>query len=357
MKILYFYKFCVLGGVTTQLANRLEFLRRRSEVHFAFLEDYGGASAFKGYEHVRILGTTDEIRAYLDAHHFDVIITIDTYELYAALGPAVPGQVIIHEVHTTYPEPLARLAESKDLLPFHYVITPSDYMKKLLEEMGIPGAFHINNCLDMELFRYEAAVRIEPVTILWAGKLDGHKNWRAFVNIAGKLQAEHPELQFMLAGGYTALAEVKQQLLETVQELGLTNFQWLPKVEYEHMHIYYSAVADSGGVYVSTSANESFGMTVLEAMACKCPVAVPQVGALPELLDGELNRALYPPGDEAACVELVNRLLSGHSLRKHLSEAGERKARSMYSIDEVGRAYMELLEHFCAEQRSRKTGG
>ncbi|AIQ28767.1 hypothetical protein P40081_11720 [Paenibacillus sp. FSL P4-0081] len=350
MKILYFYKFCLLGGVTTQLANRLKFLRGRAEVHFAFLEDYGGAGAFEGYAHVRILGTPDEIRSYIKEHDFDVIITIDTYELYEALGPAEARKLIIHEVHTTYEEPLRILAESRDSLPFHYVITPSAYMKEMLEGIGITDACHINNCLDTELFKYEPLSGERPPTILWVGKLDRHKNWESFMNIAGRLNAQFPDLQFLLVGGYTAPEEITGKLRARVQELGIRHFEWLPKVDYEEMHHYYSAVAGSGGVYISTTSNESFGMTVLEAMACRCPVVVPEVGALPELLDDELSVSLYATGNEEECVRRVALLLEQNALRERLMTRGEQKARTVYSIEEVGKAYMALLEHFVRER-------
>ncbi|WP_339316102.1 glycosyltransferase family 4 protein [Paenibacillus sp. FSL R10-2734] len=350
MRILYFYKFCILGGVTTQLANRLKFLRHRLEVHFAFLEDYGGASAFEGYEHVRILGTVDEIKSYMEAYDFDVIITIDTYELYEALGPVQEGKVIIHEVHTTYSEPLQKLAATKDSLPFHYVITPSAYMKDYLDSIGIVGAYHINNCLDTDLFRYEAGTEQDPATIMWVGKLDDHKNWSSYLNIAGKLNAKMPELRFMLVGGYTAPEEIKKQLMVKVEQQGIKHFKWIPKVGYDEMHSYYSSVAQSGGLYVSTSMNESFGMTVLEAMACRCPVVVPKVGALPELLDGPLSVSLYESGNEAECVDKLSLLLEQDSLREGLKSLGEEKARTTYSIEQVGREYMELLERFREER-------
>ncbi|KAA1190771.1 glycosyltransferase family 4 protein [Paenibacillus sp. B2(2019)] len=350
MRILYFYKFCILGGVTTQLANRLKFLRHHSEVHFAFLEDYGGASAFDGYEHVRILGTVEEIKSYMEVYDFDVIITIDTYELYEALGPVQEGKVIIHEVHTTYSEPLQKLAATKDSLPFHYVITPSAYMKDYLDGIGIAGAYHINNCLDTDLFRYEAGIEQEPATILWVGKLDDHKNWSSYLNIAGKLNAKMPELQFMLVGGYTAPDEIKKQLMVKVEQQGIKHFKWIPKVDYDEMHRYYSSVAQNGGLYISTTTNESFGMTVLEAMACRCPVVVPSVGALLELLDGPLSVSLYESGNEEECVDRLSALLEQNSLREGLKSLGEQKARTAYSIEQVGKEYMELLERFREER-------
>ena len=55
MKILFIYKYAILGGVTTQLVNRLSTFNKYFECHFAFLNDYGGTSAFNDYQNVYIL--------------------------------------------------------------------------------------------------------------------------------------------------------------------------------------------------------------------------------------------------------------------------------------------------------------
>ncbi|MNW19715.1 hypothetical protein D3C71_2198260 [compost metagenome] len=44
------------------------------------------------------------------------------------------------------------------------------------------------------------------------------------------------------------------------------------------------------------------------------------------------------------------RLLEQNSLRESLKTLGEQKARNTYSIEEVGKAYMALLERFVEER-------
>lgn len=355
MKIFFYYKFCILGGVTTQLANRGKFLREKCEPHFGFAGDYGGTVAFEGDPHVAILETPEQIAAYLRLHDFDTVITIDTYELYEALELAQYNKLVIHEVHTTYTEALDLLRERKDQLPFRHVITPSRYMQQYLAGIGIADACQINNCLDLAQFRYELAkpgeeLAFQPVPgkklVLWVGKLDSHKNWKLFLAIASQLNARRDDLQFLLVGGYTAPAEVKEELAWRCEQLGLANLQWIPKVDYGEMYRYYSQVARSGGLYISTSSNESFGMAVIEAMACRCPVVVPAVGALPELLPGELAFSLYPPGEEQACVEQADRLLGDSGLRERLIALGEEQVHANYSLSAVGEAYMDRLQSF-----------
>lgn len=77
---------------------------------------------------------------------------------------------------------------------------------------------------------------------------------------------------------------------------------------------------------------------------------VPSVGALPELLDGPLSVSLYESGNEAECVNRLSALLEQNSLREGLKSLGEQKARTTYSIEQVGKEYMELLERFREER-------
>ncbi|MFS0722475.1 glycosyltransferase family 4 protein [Paenibacillus sp. 1P07SE] len=356
MNIFYLYKYCILGGCTTQLANRLKFLRGGARPHFGFMGDYGGLSAFEGYPYAFILPTVEAIRAYIAAGDFDAVITIDTYELYEALAGMDYKGAVIHEVHTTYEAPLRRLREDWEQLPTRHVLTPSYYMKQYLEGIGIPEVHYVDNCLDTSLFRYEPvagqswAAQADKRLILWVGKLDEHKNWRAFLRVASELNGKHDDLQFALVGGHTASDEVKDQLRVMQVDLELHNLTWLPSVAYEEMYRLYSETARSGGLYVSTTANESFGMTVLEAMACRCPVVAPAVGALPELLGGERAAGLYDASDLEACAGRISRLLEQDELRERVAASGEQLARERYSIGQVGRVYLPLLERLVDER-------
>jgi glycosyltransferase involved in cell wall biosynthesis len=74
------------------------------------------------------------------------------------------------------------------------------------------------------------------------------------------------------------------------------------------------------------SYHETFGMPMLEAMACGTPVAASNAGSLPEV-GGEA--ALYaPPDDAAAWAEALRRIVDDAALRRRLVAAGlERAAR------------------------------
>ena len=74
---------------------------------------------------------------------------------------------------------------------------------------------------------------------------------------------------------------------------------------------------------VFPSLYEGFGLPLLEAMACGCPVICSNVTSLPEVAG---DAALYvPPNDESALAQAMQRVAEDPLLRKSLSERGLRR--------------------------------
>ena len=96
------------------------------------------------------------------------------------------------------------------------------------------------------------------------------------------------EAEYWLIGGETALPEQQAELINEIERLGLHSCcRWFPRIEYTAIHRVYAAARASGGALVVTSIDESFGMSVLEALISGCPVIASRVGALPEIAPGK----------------------------------------------------------------------
>lgn len=82
---------------------------------------------------------------------------------------------------------------------------------------------------------------------------------------------------------------------------------------------------------VMPSYHETFGMPMLEAMACATPVIASSSSALPEIAG---DAALYaPPHDAEAWAAALRRIVDDAALRERLGVAGSQRARS-FSWDE-----------------------
>lgn len=359
MKVLYLYRYGILGGVSTQLVNRMKYLKNFCEPHFGFLKDYGIKSSFGNYPFVYFFENIESLANLISANSFDIIIAIDTNEVYEAILKSRFKGIVINEVHTTYEQGLRKFQDLIGNVEMDAVITPSQYLKQrilsqFMSKSSIP-IYVVENCLDNKLFNYQYPESIPgKKIILWVGKLDAHKNWPSFLSIAQSIRLLRQDCEFWLVGGYTAPKKVSEYLLNMVDSLGLSDcFKWIPRVEYNKMPELYSLTAASGGVYVSTSQNESFGMTITESLACGCPIVAPRVGAIPEILNDKLSYYLYEPDNEEQCVEKILSLIEDSSIRNYLTETGDKKVAACYSIEHIGEKYFETLSNIIEIRKRR----
>jgi N-acetyl-alpha-D-glucosaminyl L-malate synthase BshA len=111
----------------------------------------------------------------------------------------------------------------------------------------------------------------------------------------------------------------------------------------------YLSAAD---VLLLPSAQESFGLAALEAMACEVPVVASRVGGIPEVVtDGETG-FLSEVGDVEKMANDAARLLSDTALRTEMGKRAREFAISHYRTDIVIPQYIEFYERVL-----RKTSG
>jgi N-acetyl-alpha-D-glucosaminyl L-malate synthase BshA len=84
-------------------------------------------------------------------------------------------------------------------------------------------------------------------------------------------------------------------------------------------------------VFVLPSAQESFGLAALEAMACEVPVVASRVGGLPEVVDHGLTGFLHRPDDLDGMAQSVARLLTDAGMQRAFGVAARRSATDRYS--------------------------
>lgn len=96
---------------------------------------------------------------------------------------------------------------------------------------------------------------------------------------------------------------------------------------------------------VHGGAIETFGLSVLEAMACGRAVVGVRGGAVPEVV-GDAG-LLAPVDDTTAYAELVRRLLENPSLGATLGQAARQRATTSFSLAEMRRRYVEAIEAVC----------
>src|SRR5689334_2401989 len=83
-------------------------------------------------------------------------------------------------------------------------------------------------------------------------------------------------------------------------------------------------------VFLLTSAQESFGLAALEAMACEVPVVASKVGGLPEVIDQGVTGFLHAPDDFTGMAQSVAHFLLDERMRRQFAAAAKKAAHARY---------------------------
>jgi glycosyltransferase involved in cell wall biosynthesis len=185
----------------------------------------------------------------------------------------------------------------------------------------------------MERYNFEKALLFLPPV--------PRKGLHFLIKALPNIIKEVPNLKVLVVGGlptfdtyYKFCHELSQKLHveERVLFVGWVDDIDLPK--------YYAAVS----AYVLPSSYESFGLTVIESMACGTPVCASKGLGFPEIItDGE-DGFLRDPADAASLAEALTTILNDDVLRKRMGHNARQKIESQYSWSKIADQYIEAYE-------------
>jgi len=221
-----------------------------------------------------------------------------------------------------------------------------------------PGkVYPIHNGFDPQLFQPVrdpgrlAAVRarysLPERFILWAGQIESRKNVARMLEAFALVQNEIPHT-LVMAGErrWNTRAE-----LAGIERLGLTQRILFPGwIEHGDLAAVYS-LAD---LFLFPSLYEGFGIPLIEAMACGCPIVTANTCAPPEVVAGA--GVLVDPASVADIAAGIRRGLADERLRAELIARGLERAKD-FSWDRCARqvlAVFDALEHSPARRRSEE---
>ncbi|SMC21930.1 D-inositol-3-phosphate glycosyltransferase [Desulfacinum hydrothermale DSM 13146] len=150
---------------------------------------------------------------------------------------------------------------------------------------------HIFRPLDRSACRRRLNLAPEEAVLLFVGRFDPVKGLERLIRAVALVEPSRP-IRLLVVGGDPAEDDLvwkeMTQLAENLVPDGRISF--LGRVEHGELSVYYNA-AD---LYVVSSFYESFGLAILEAMACGTPVVGPPVGVLQDIPKGSVAAVLTP---------------------------------------------------------------
>jgi glycosyltransferase involved in cell wall biosynthesis len=209
----------------------------------------------------------------------------------------------------------------------------------------------IYEAVDHDLFKpgdagaARAAIRSRGVTrpfVLFVSSLWPYKNCDGLLRAWALARGDLGERQLVIVGGGRDEQYVAR-LHALADELGIAgDVVFVGGIPLEETVRFYQA-AD---VFVYPSLNETFGLPILEAMACGCPVVTSDTSAMPETAGGAA--VLSDPKDPASLAKAIIEAASPD--RDRLRDLGLRRA-SQFTWGATAAATLDVYREMAARRR------
>jgi len=254
------------------------------------------------------------------------------------------------------------------------VMSCSDHITNLVRSRfpGVPITFRtVGNGIDPVAM----APIVPPATpreprILFVGRVSPEKGVHTLVEAMSEVVRRIPNAKLDVLGGRSQLARgylvdlsddphvrnlgrfyrgddrgvYARELAAAVAAAGLQRcVTFHDAVPYEEVTRFYRQAA----VVVNPSLSESFGRSLIEAMAYAVPVVATRVGGMPEIIDHGREGFLVPPEDAAALADAIVRILADPAAAAQLGRAGRKRVEERYTWDVVAADATAVYREIC----------
>jgi glycosyltransferase involved in cell wall biosynthesis len=207
-----------------------------------------------------------------------------------------------------------------------HVIVPSNYTRQSLIDkynvsddkmslvpVGLPDGFHRASVVEVD--GVKSKYQLPDQFVLYPANPWPHKNHARLMAALRIYQNRYGQVPPLVLSGRLSnerrdatLLAVAAGVEDQIIDLGFVPQEDLPSL--------YSAAT----MMVFPSLFEGFGIPLVEAMACGCPIAAANATAIPECVNGAA--LLFDPFDPGAIVDAIHRLLGDQVLRESLVKQG-----------------------------------
>jgi len=251
------------------------------------------------------------------------------------IGATFSAQARASEMHRTVQTPFVA-----DRLKFTtFVVTNSHYNERALRArlapVGAPQVHVIYNGLDLSLFHPGTRSEHAGCRLLSIGRLVEPKGFGHLLHACARLRDRGVEFSCEIIGGPSepgdTAAWVELRILLTA--LGLESI-----VRFRGAQSFSSVLRafERADIFVlpcvrgRDGAHDITPNSLIEAMAMALPVVSTTSGAIPEIVDHDVDGLLVPPGDVEALTEALARLAGDAGLRASLGNAARAKVEDRF---------------------------
>ncbi len=154
--------------------------------------------------------------------------------------------------------------------------------------------------------------------IFFVGGRGKYKNFEFFIRSVRSLMAEYDDLNIVCAGG-GPFSDFEKDVFESLGIKG--RIHCYSVTDTDMAWLYQNALA-----FVFPSLYEGFGIPVLEAFACRCPVICSNTSSLPEV--GGEAAVYFDPNNAESIREAVTKAIYNEELRQNLINRGLKRSQN-----------------------------
>jgi glycosyltransferase involved in cell wall biosynthesis len=180
----------------------------------------------------------------------------------------------------------------------------------------------------------------DEFVLLWLGIFMPHRHLEDAIEAVARLRSSGSRVRLLLAGSDRSYPDYLRSLKQLALRRGLKDgVIFSGKVADEEIRDFYAAC----DAFLFPNNKQTWGLVVLEAMACGCLTIVSTGAGVHEVLtDGE-NAILFPPRDIKALTEKIAWLLDSPQERARIASNGMKLVRESYNWDR----FADQIEALC----------
>ncbi len=292
-----------------------------------------------------------EISRYISKNQFDVfhIVHHDT----ALIATNIPVVVTVHDIAWLDIKGRSRIFQKYyyyltyfAMLSAKYIITVSESTKRRVEHyfpftapkiQTIRIACDISyeeelssSCIE-ENIAIVSDYKLNTPYILYVGSFAERKNLLLLIKAMRIVYKKYPKVKLILAGRKSGRNDIAPEKLDEEFQIDIIDRL---KTESELKTLYKNAE-----MLVFPSLYEGFGLPVLEAMTCGCPVIVSNTTSLPEIVED--SGILIDPYNEVELADQILNVLKKPALAKEMIEKGKAQSQK-FDWMTVGKKTLEI---------------
>lgn len=198
--------------------------------------------------------------------------------------------------------------------------------------------------VDGASLRQELGIGADTPLVSMVARFQSVKGHEVFQEMARSVARAMPQVQFIVAGEETFGVSADQAYRDNVLNEAKNDPLLSERLHYIGFRSDVERVMACSDVVVCASDFESYGMAIIEAMACARPVVSTNNGGMKEtILEGETGY-LLAPRDANAMAERVIELLKNPTLRLQLGERAHARVNALFSARATAQAMMTRFD-------------